>query len=87
MGVGGPTFHGFSGIGIGGWIDYIFASHSIEVLEAEIIRQTVEGRYPSDHFRSGPGYVCHIDLNSPAFKVLDVVVRNAVVGNYDVNLF
>ena len=50
MGAGGPTFHGFSGIGIGGWIDYIFASHSIEVLEAEIIRQTVEGRYPSDHF-------------------------------------
>jgi endonuclease/exonuclease/phosphatase family metal-dependent hydrolase len=31
-------------------IDYVFVSEGIEVLEADIIRTSRDGRYPSDHF-------------------------------------
>ncbi len=50
MDAGGATFHGFTGLGIGGWIDYIFATRNIQVVEAEIIRKKVDGRFPSDHY-------------------------------------
>lgn len=50
MGAGGATFHGFTGIGVGGWIDYIFVSPNVKVVEAEIIRDKVDGRFPSDHY-------------------------------------
>lgn len=49
-GAGGATFHGFSGVGVGGWIDYIFVSANVGVVSAEVIRDKVDGRFPSDHY-------------------------------------
>ena len=50
MGAGGHTFHAFTGLGVGGWIDYIFASPGVQILEAEIVKEKVAGRFPSDHY-------------------------------------
>lgn len=44
------TFNGFEGKRTGAKIDYIFMSRGVEALEAEILRDSREGRYPSDHF-------------------------------------
>jgi len=44
------TAHGFRGNRKGNKIDYIFTPSSIRVLEAEILYDNVDGRYPSDHF-------------------------------------
>ncbi len=50
MGAGGHTFHAFTGLGVGGWIDYIFASPGVQILVAEIVKEKVAGRFPSDHY-------------------------------------
>ena len=44
------TFNGFSGRTDGAKIDYIFVEPETRVLQAEIIRDHDDGRYPSDHF-------------------------------------
>ena len=46
------TYHGFRGRGARtlGKIDYILCSDGWRVLGAEIARDSVDGRYPSDHF-------------------------------------
>ncbi|CAN5913521.1 endonuclease/exonuclease/phosphatase family protein [soil metagenome] len=45
------TFHGFTGQPGAQKIDYIMiVPGSFEVLDAEILRTNLEGRYPSDHF-------------------------------------
>lgn len=47
VGLTAHSFHGGSG---GQPIDYIFASEGVHVLEAQVIRDNVGGRYPSDHY-------------------------------------
>lgn len=45
------TFSGFTpGRTTGEKIDYVFVDGNIDVLEADILRDAREGRYPSDHF-------------------------------------
>jgi len=44
------TGHSFRGTRKGNKIDYIFTPLSIKVLEAQILYDNVDGRYPSDHF-------------------------------------
>jgi endonuclease/exonuclease/phosphatase family metal-dependent hydrolase len=45
------TFNGFKPGNTGGdKIDYVFVSPDVEVLDAAIVRTSVGGRYPSDHF-------------------------------------
>ena len=44
------TFNGFKGVRTGEKIDYILASPDLKVLEATIVRDNKDGRYPSDHF-------------------------------------
>jgi len=46
------TFNAWSGDTTGDKIDYIFVavSSSVQVIEADIVRTHVNGRYPSDHF-------------------------------------
>jgi len=44
------TAHDFKGAREGDKIDYIFTPLSVKVLEAEILYDNVDGRYPSDHF-------------------------------------
>jgi endonuclease/exonuclease/phosphatase family metal-dependent hydrolase len=44
------TFNGFQGKGDGEKIDYIFTQPGARVLDAQILRSAVDGRYPSDHF-------------------------------------
>ncbi|MGB2808666.1 MAG: endonuclease/exonuclease/phosphatase family protein [Sedimentisphaerales bacterium] len=44
------TFNGFKGNRQGDKIDYIFAQPGVKVLSADILRDNVDGRYPSDHF-------------------------------------
>jgi endonuclease/exonuclease/phosphatase family metal-dependent hydrolase len=46
----GGTFHMFLGKSFGPKLDYIFVSRDTYVKEASIIRSSVNGRYPSDHF-------------------------------------
>ncbi|MDR0901213.1 MAG: endonuclease/exonuclease/phosphatase family protein [Opitutaceae bacterium] len=48
----GPTFHGFVGEKTKGKnrIDFIFASSRLRATAAEIIRDSRDGRYPSDHY-------------------------------------
>ena len=46
----GGTFHMFWGKNFGPKLDYIFVSRDTYVKEASIIRSSVNGRYPSDHF-------------------------------------
>jgi endonuclease/exonuclease/phosphatase family metal-dependent hydrolase len=44
------TAHGFKGSRAGNKIDYIFVAPGTEVLQAEILRDNQDNRYPSDHF-------------------------------------
>jgi endonuclease/exonuclease/phosphatase family metal-dependent hydrolase len=44
------TFNGFKGTRSGGKIDYVFATENLKVIEARILHDHSEGRYPSDHF-------------------------------------
>lgn len=44
------TYHAFSGAVGGEKIDAVLVSTEWEILEASIVRTTVQGRYPSDHF-------------------------------------
>jgi endonuclease/exonuclease/phosphatase family metal-dependent hydrolase len=44
------TFNGFKGNRQGEKIDYVFAPPAVKVLQAEILYDNVDGRYPSDHF-------------------------------------
>jgi len=44
------TFNAFTGISDRGKIDYVFVGPDVEVLEASIIRDNRNGRYPSDHY-------------------------------------
>lgn len=44
------TFNGFSGNRKGEKIDYIFTLPDVKVLEAKILYDNVDGKFPSDHF-------------------------------------
>jgi len=44
------TFNGFKGNGSGDKIDYILAQPGTTVIRAEILRDSKDDRYPSDHF-------------------------------------
>jgi endonuclease/exonuclease/phosphatase family metal-dependent hydrolase len=44
------TFHAFKGDRQGNKIDFIFVRPAVKVLEARILYDNVDGRYPSDHF-------------------------------------
>lgn len=44
------TFGAWIGKTDGAKIDYIFATPSAEIMEAEILHNNLDGRYPSDHF-------------------------------------
>jgi endonuclease/exonuclease/phosphatase family metal-dependent hydrolase len=44
------TFNGFKGNRKGGKIDYIFTLPGVKVLEASILYDNVDGKFPSDHF-------------------------------------
>jgi endonuclease/exonuclease/phosphatase family metal-dependent hydrolase len=44
------TGHSFRGGRQGHKIDYVLAQPSAQVLEAEILYDNVDGRYPSDHY-------------------------------------
>lgn len=44
------TFHGFKGSTTGDKIDYVLVSPGIETLEAAILRDHRDQRYPSDHY-------------------------------------
>jgi len=44
------THHAFKGIRQGSKIDYVLAPRTAEVLEAEILYDNTNGRYPSDHY-------------------------------------
>ncbi len=48
------THHDFEGKPVGGRIDWIFISEHFGVLNGCIVKESVNGRYPSDHF---PYYV------------------------------
>jgi len=48
--VGSGTYHGFSGQAYGGRIDWILFNRQFDAVKAEIDRERVDGRYPSDHF-------------------------------------
>jgi len=42
--------HDFKGTRQGNKIDYVFVQPGVKVLEAEILYDNIDGRYPSDHF-------------------------------------
>jgi len=44
------TYHAFTGKDVKGRIDWILITPGIEVKEIEVIKNTFNGRYPSDHF-------------------------------------
>jgi len=44
------TFNGFKGNRLGDKIDYIFTLSAVKVLEAKIMYDNVDGKFPSDHF-------------------------------------
>jgi len=44
------TFHGFGGATTGPKIDYILVTREAQVTDAAILRNSFQGRYPSDHF-------------------------------------
>jgi len=44
------TAHGFRGNRKGNKIDYVFIPPVVKVLEAQILYDNIDGRYPSDHF-------------------------------------
>ncbi len=47
---GQRTYHGFHGKTVGKPVDYIFTSKEVEIVEARIVQDKYDGRYPSDHF-------------------------------------
>lgn len=49
-GRGGGTHHGFTGVPRDHRIDWILVSRHFQVIEARIVRDHFDGRYPSDHF-------------------------------------
>lgn len=44
------TYHDFQGGSLGAKIDYIFASSAFSVSDAAILRDSRDGRFPSDHY-------------------------------------
>ena len=44
------TFNGFKGTDTGGKIDYILTTSDVHILDARILHDNRNGRYPSDHF-------------------------------------
>ncbi len=44
------TYHAFTGKTNGERIDFIFTNNRFEVLQSDIIRANLNGKYPSDHF-------------------------------------
>lgn len=44
------TMSNFKGKEKGMHIDYIFVTDDIDIVKAEIIKDTIEGKYPSDHY-------------------------------------
>ncbi len=46
----GGTYHAFTGIALGGRIDWILFDRRFECLIASVDRRSSAGRYPSDHF-------------------------------------
>ena len=44
------TYNGFKGTNNGNKIDYVFVLPDTEVIEAQILHDNRDGRYPSDHF-------------------------------------
>ena len=44
------TFNSFKGEMNGEKIDFIFISQNIKVKDTEIVRDSYDGKYPSDHF-------------------------------------
>ncbi len=44
------TFHGFDGTRDGEKLDYVLCSDAFEVLDAAILTEAKDGRFPSDHF-------------------------------------
>ena len=44
------TFNKFRGLRSDDKIDYIFTTPEVKILEAAILHDNVDGRYPSDHF-------------------------------------
>lgn len=62
------TYHHFAGTYKPGKspIDYIFVSDEFEVLESHVYTQTVDGRYPSDHFP----LVSTVQLQVPSKEIL-----------------
>ncbi|NMC21157.1 MAG: endonuclease/exonuclease/phosphatase family protein [Thermogutta sp.] len=44
------TFHGFRGGTSGGKIDYVFVEPGAKVIRAEILHDSRNGQYPSDHY-------------------------------------
>jgi endonuclease/exonuclease/phosphatase family metal-dependent hydrolase len=54
------TGHGFKGTRQGNKIDYIFVSPATKVLEAEILYDNVDGKYPSDHYPVIASFVLNV---------------------------
>jgi endonuclease/exonuclease/phosphatase family metal-dependent hydrolase len=49
----GHTFHGFKGpehVSNTGKMDWVFCRGNIEVVDAEVVTDVHEGRFPSDHY-------------------------------------
>lgn len=44
------TYHAFTGEPRGGKIDYVMVRQGVRVVDADILRVSRDGRYPSDHF-------------------------------------
>ena len=44
------TFHGFQGNDTGARIDWVLCSRELKVIEANIVKTSKAGKYPSDHF-------------------------------------
>jgi len=54
------TAHGFRGGRKGNKIDYVFVPPGTKVLEAEILYDNVDGRYPSDHYPVIASFVLNV---------------------------
>jgi endonuclease/exonuclease/phosphatase family metal-dependent hydrolase len=63
------TFNGFKGDRSGAKIDYVFVQPDVRVLDARILHDSKDGRYPSDHFP------VTTRLRLPASGVAHVAVR------------
>ena len=44
------TFHDFSGVKSGSRIDFVYATPDLEAIDAEIVRSSKDGNFPSDHY-------------------------------------